>query len=47
MWLAGFAMLILSMGSTLLVVVSGKLGRNNDKDPAGPGRLDGVLSRKP
>jgi hypothetical protein len=41
MWLAGFAMLVLSMGYLLMVAVSGKF-RDKKTDPAGPERAGGA-----
>jgi hypothetical protein len=45
MWLAGTAMLILSLGYLLLVVVSGK-ARAGSKDHDEPRKSDAALNRK-
>jgi hypothetical protein len=40
MWLAGAAMLILSAGYLLLIMVAGKLRAGREKDPAAPRKAD-------
>lgn len=40
MWLAGTAMLLLSAGYLLLVVVSGKIRTGREQDPAVPQTVD-------